>query len=123
MIRSLGAPLLGEDRKLKVLTLDLAIEQELQRRVDPVADAVERGNTSGSNIASGGSNAPMHSVLEGLQRLVGDRLALSSAVLGCNTPVRLHLRGLLEPFIPRIVVLSPLEIPPNVPVQSLGVVR
>jgi flagellar biosynthesis protein FlhA len=33
------------------------------------------------------------------------------------------LRRLLEPFIPRIVVLSPAEIPATVSVQSLGVVR
>jgi flagellar biosynthesis protein FlhA len=62
-------------------------------------------------------------VLEGLQKLVGDRVALSSTVLLCNTPVRFHLRRLLEPFIPRIVVLSPAEIPPAINVQSLGVVR
>jgi flagellar biosynthesis protein FlhA len=30
---------------------------------------------------------------------------------------------LLEPFLPKVVVLSPLEIPPMVTVQSLGVVR
>jgi flagellar biosynthesis protein FlhA len=117
MSRSLVAPLLGEDRKLKVLTLDPAIEQELERQIDPMAGALERGNPSG------GSNAPLRSVLDGLQRLVGDRLALSSTVLVCNSPVRFHLRRLLEPFIPRIVVLSPLEIPSNVSVQSLGVVR
>jgi flagellar biosynthesis protein FlhA len=50
-------------------------------------------------------------------------VALSSTVLLCNTPVRFHLRRLLEPFIPRIVVLSPAEIPANVSVQSMGVVR
>ena len=54
---------------------------------------------------------------------VGDRVALSSTVLVCNTPVRFHLRRLLEPFIPRIVVLSPAEIPSSVAVQSLGVVQ
>jgi flagellar biosynthesis protein FlhA len=54
---------------------------------------------------------------------VGDRVALSSTVLVCNSPVRFHLRRLLEPFIPRIVVLSPAEIPATVTVQSLGVVR
>jgi len=115
MSRSLVAPLLGEDRKLKVLTLDPAIEQEFQRHIDPLAGAGER--------PSGGATAPLRSVLESLQRLVGDRVALSSTVLVCNSPVRFHLRRLLEPFIPRIVVLSPAEIPANVSVQSLGVVR
>src|SRR4029077_16565812 len=33
--RSLVQPLLGEDRKLKVLTLDPSIENELQRQIEP----------------------------------------------------------------------------------------
>src|SRR5277367_3948776 len=112
--RSLVQPLLADGRKLKVLTLDPLIEQELQRQIDP--------QTTGERPA-GGAAAPLRHVLESLQRLVGDRVALSSTILICNSPVRFHLRRLLEPFIPRIVVLSPAEIPPSVSVQSLGVVR
>ena len=112
--RALVQPLLSEDHKLKVLTLDPQIESEFQRQVDPHF-AVEGAITAGP--------PPLRRVLEGLQKLVGDRVALSSTVLLCNTPVRFHLRRLLEPFIPRIVVLSPAEIPPAINVQSLGVVR
>lgn len=112
--RSLVHPLLGDDRKLKVLTLDPVIEQDFQRQIDPQPGA-ERAPT--------GASAPLRRVLEGLQRLVGDRVALSSTILLCSSPARFHLRRLLEPFIPRIVVLSPAEIPPTVSVQSLGVVR
>src|SRR5271163_602809 len=112
--RSLVQPLLADGRKLKVLTLDPLIEQELQRQIDP--------QTTGERPA-GGAAAPLRHVLESLQRLVGDRVALSSTILICNSPVRFHLRRLLEPFIPRIVVLSPAEIPASISVQSLGVVR
>ena len=112
--RALVQPLLSEDHKLKVLTLDPQIESEFQRQVDPHF-ASEGAITTGP--------PPLRRVLEGLQKLVGDRVALSSTVLLCNTPVRFHLRRLLEPFIPRIVVLSPAEIPPAINVQSLGVVR
>jgi flagellar biosynthesis protein FlhA len=112
--RSLVQPLLSDDRKLKVLTLDPSIEQEFQRQLDP---------QPGIEKLSGGTVGPLRRVLESLQRLVGDRVALSSTVLICNTPVRFHLRRLLEPFIPRIVVLSPAEIPSTVSVQSLGVVQ
>jgi flagellar biosynthesis protein FlhA len=111
--RSLVQPLLSEDRKLKVLTLDPAIEQEFHRQLDPQA----------GDRAPGGAVAPLRHVLEGLQKMVGDKVALSSTVLICNSPVRFHLRRLLEPFIPRIVVLSPAEIPASVTVQSLGTVR
>jgi len=112
--RSLVQPLLGEDRKLKVLTLDPQIEHEFLRQVDPQLQ-IEGALTAGA--------PPLRRILESLQKLVGDRVALSSTVLLCNSPVRFHLRRLLEPFIPRIVVLSPLEIPPSISVQSLGVVR
>jgi flagellar biosynthesis protein FlhA len=112
--RSFVQPLLSPDRKLKVLTLDPSIEQEFQRQIDP---------RPGDERAPAGATAPVRRVLEGLQRLVGDRVALSSTVLLCSSPVRFHLRRLLEPFIPRIVVLAPPEIPPTISVQSLGVVR
>ena len=112
--RALVQPLLGEDRKLKVLTLDPVIEQEFQRQIDPQA---------GNERSATGAVTPLRRVLDSLQRIVGDRVALSSTVLICNSPVRFHLRRLLEPFIPRIVVLSPAEIPATVNVQSLGVVR
>jgi flagellar biosynthesis protein FlhA len=112
--RSLVHSLLSDDRKLKVLTLDPVIEQEFQRQIDP---------QPGAERTPGGATAPLRHVLEGLQRLVGDRVALSSTILLCGSPARFHLRRLLEPFIPRIVVLSPAEIPSTVSVQSLGVVR
>jgi flagellar biosynthesis protein FlhA len=47
----------------------------------------------------------------------------NSMTLLCSSPARFHLRRLLEPFLPRVVVLSPAEIPVTVMVQSLGVVR
>lgn len=112
--RALVQPLLSDDRKLKVLTLDPAIEQAMQRQIEPQTQP-DRSIT--------GSITPLRQVLDGLQKLVGDRLALSSTVLLCGSPVRYHLRRLLEPFIPRIVVLSPAEIPASVSVQSLGIVR
>src|SRR5262249_52084822 len=111
---SLVQPLLGDDRKLKVLTLDPQVEQEFLRQIEPQLQA-------DGALATG--RAPLLRVLESLQKLVGDRVALSSTILLCNTPVRFHLRRLLEPFIPRIVVLSPAEIPPSISIQSLGVVR
>ncbi len=112
--RALVQPLLGDDRKLKVLTLDPAIEQAFQRQLEPQAGGASLTTTT---------VAPLRQILESLQKMVGDRLALSSTVLLCSSPVRYHLRRLLEPFIPRIVVLSPAEIPASVAVQSLGTVR
>jgi flagellar biosynthesis protein FlhA len=112
--RSLVQPLFGKDRKLKVLTLDPTIEQEFQRQIDP---------RTSDERSPGGITVPLRHLFESLQRLVGDRVALSSVILICNSPLRFHLRRLLEPFVPRIVVLSPAEIPATVAVQSMGVVK
>jgi len=112
--RALVQPLLSDDRKLRVLTLDPRIEQELQRQVDP---------QPGLEKAAGGVAGPLRQILDGMQKLVGDKVALSSSIVLCNSPSRYHLRRLLEPFLPRVVVLSPAEIPVNVSVQALGVVR
>jgi flagellar biosynthesis protein FlhA len=112
--RALVQPLLQEDGKLKVLAVDLALEEEIQRAFDTQSSASRT-----AAIQTGF----LRRVLEGLRRIAGDQMAVASPVLLCGSPARFHLRRLLEPFVPRIVVLSPAEIPPVVSVQSLGVVQ
>jgi len=112
--RALVQPLLSDERKLKVMTLDPTLEQQIQRSFDPQAAA------GGTALAQ---PSPLRRVLEALQKSVGDKVALNSMTLLCNSPARFYLRRLLEPFLPRVVVLSPPEIPPTVSVQSLGIVR
>lgn len=111
--RSLVRPLLSEDGKLRLATLDPSLEQEMIRAFDP--------QSSATNSASLHNNLTGR-LLKGLQRLIGDQGAAASPVLLCSTPARFHLRRLLEPFLPRVVVLSPAEIPAPVQVQSLGMV-
>jgi flagellar biosynthesis protein FlhA len=112
--RSLVTPLLGTDRKLRVLTLDPAMEDELSRSIEAPA-AAERTPPPATLL--------LRRLLDGLQRLIGDPATASSTILLCHSPARFHLRRLLEPFLPRVVVLAPAEIPPGVTVQSLGVIR
>ncbi len=111
--RSLVRPLLGEDGKLRIATLDPALEEEMIRAFDPQSQV-----TAGTSVR----NSLTSRLLRGLQRLLGDQGSAASPVLLCATPARFHLRRLLEPFLPRIVVLSPAEIPAPVQVQSLGMV-
>jgi flagellar biosynthesis protein FlhA len=110
--RSLVTPLLDTDRKLKVLTLDPAIEDEITKSVEP-----------STALAPSQTAPPMRRVLDGLQQLVGEPGIAVSTILLCNSPARFHLKRLLEPILPHIVVLSPMEIPPGIRVQSLGTVR
>ncbi len=109
--RSLLAGLLGEDGRLRVLALDPALEDELSRAVEAPA---------GTRTA--GLPNLLRRVLDGLQRLAGERLAAETTVLLCSSPLRFHLRRLLEPYLPRIVVLSPGEVPPGIRVETLAMV-
>lgn len=112
--RALIRPLLNDQGELKVVTLDTAIEDECLR---------------GSNLQQNQANSTPQQVglarrvLDGLRTDFGKEISTAPPVLLCSSPGRYYLRRLLEPFIPRIVVISPGEIPPMTPVQSVGVLR
>jgi flagellar biosynthesis protein FlhA len=112
--RTLIRPLLNDKGELRVVTLDPAIEEECTR---------------GSNLpATPTSSTPQQlslarRVLDSLRINFGKEIAAAPPILLCSSPGRYYLRRLLEPFIPRIVVISPGEIPPLTPVQSVGVLR
>ncbi|MGA3089075.1 MAG: flagellar biosynthesis protein FlhA [Terriglobales bacterium] len=112
--RALVRPLLSEDGGLRVLTLDHSIEEELSR-----AFSVQTLPASNTGLQPSFTRR----ILDGLRQLAGDQVAQTAPIVLCATPARFHLRRLLEPFLPKIVVLSPLEIPPMISVQSLGTVR
>ena len=112
--RALVRPLLSDDGGLRVLTLDHSLEEELSRAYAPQAAPA---------TSTGLQPSFVRRVLDSLKQLAGEQVAQTAPVLLCPTPARFHLRRLLEPFLPKVVVLSPLEIPPMIPVQSLGTVR
>ncbi len=112
--RSLVRPLLTDGGELKVVTLDTSIEEECTR---------------GSNMQGGQGLSTPHQlalarrVLDGLRTNFGQEISKAPPVLLCSSPGRFYLRRLLEPFIPKIVVISPGEIPPMTQVQSVGVLH
>jgi len=109
--RALVRPLLDERGELKVVTLGRGIEEECCRAVGAQA-------LSAASTVLQPSTA--RRVLEGLRALFGDQVLNAPPVLLCASPGRFYLRRLLEPFLPKIVVLAPTEIPPLIPVQSVG---
>jgi flagellar biosynthesis protein FlhA len=112
--RALVRPLLSDTGGLRVVTLDHALEEELGRAYGAGTPAA--GFT--------GLQPPFaRRILDGLRKLAGEQVTVASPVLLCSTPARYHLKRLLEPFLPKVVVLSPLEVPPVVEVQSVGVLR
>jgi flagellar biosynthesis protein FlhA len=112
--RALIRPLLNERGQLKVVTLDSSIEEECLRSAGQPSPAAAAGVIQVS-VAN--------RVFNGLRAMLGDQVAMAPPVLLCSSPGRFYLKRLLEPLIPKIVVISPSEIPPAIPVQSLGSVR
>ena len=112
--RALVQPLLGEDGKLTVIQLDTGVEEQLAQVLDPQA-ANRPPNALQPSL--------IRRVLEGMKRLLGEPLSVPSPIVLCSSPTRFHLRRLMEPFLPRVIVLSPAEIPAAVSIQSLGVVQ
>jgi len=113
--RALVRPHLADDGKLAVLTLDGAIEEQLAMAFHPPP--------VGERPAGGLQPSLLRRILDGLRGVVGEQVAVACPVLLCSSPARYYLRRLLEPFLPKVVVLSPGEVPPLVSIQSLGVVR
>lgn len=112
--RALVRPLLDEEGGLKVVTLDATIEEECTRGSN------QRQNEM---LATPQHIALARRVLDGLRSNFGQNIGVAPPVLLCSSPGRYYLRRLLEPFIPRVVVISPGEIPPMTQVQSVGVVQ
>ncbi|MHB1023752.1 MAG: flagellar biosynthesis protein FlhA [Acidobacteriaceae bacterium] len=115
--RGLVASMLEPDGSLRVLVLDAALEEEIVSTFDPEGASRLLGD------GSRGSNAPggfLRRVVESVKRLTGGVSTSALPVLLCPSPARYHLRRWLEPFAPRITVLAPAEIPPEVRVRSTG---
>jgi flagellar biosynthesis protein FlhA len=112
--RAIVRPLLDENGALKVFTLNAALEEECGRAATQQMAAV----TSGSLQVS-----VARKVMEGLRASFGDQVLNTPPILMCSSPGRFYLRRLLEPFLPKVVVISPTEVPPLVQVQAVGSVR
>jgi flagellar biosynthesis protein FlhA len=112
--RALIRPLLNDRGELKVVTLDMAIEDECLRGSNQPLN---------QTISTPQQLSLARRVLDGLRTDFGQEISSAPPVLLCSSPGRYYLRRLLEPLIPKIVVISPGEIPPMTPVQSVGVLH
>jgi flagellar biosynthesis protein FlhA len=113
--RALIRPLLDDLGQLKVVTLNSSLEEECSRSSAQQPQIIPAGGALQVSV--------VHRVLDGLRAMLGDQVTVAPPVLLCSSPGRFYLRRMLEPFIPKIVVISPSEIPPMTPVLSLGSVR
>jgi flagellar biosynthesis protein FlhA len=109
--RALIYPLLNDRGLLNVITLGHSLEEECARSASQQQQVT---------IGGGIQISVARRVLDGLRAMFGDQIVTSPPVILCSSPGRFYLKRLLEPFIPKIIVISPSEIPPTTQVQSLG---
>lgn len=114
LCRALVQPLLNDEGKLTVVTIDPQLEEQIQQIFDSQAT---QGRPPATQISF------VRRILDGLRSFMGEQVSLTCPALLVSSPARFHLRRLLEPFLPKLVVISPAEIPNSVTVQSMGVVR
>lgn len=111
-------PLLDTDGSLRVWMLDPAIEGE-------IISTFQNENTARmlSDSSPSQSTSLLRRLTDSLRPLIGQHMSSASPVLLCQSPARYHLRRWLEPVLPRVTVIAPVEIPPEVRLRPAGVVR
>ena len=110
-------PLLDPDGSLRVWMLDPAIEEEIVSTFQPEGPARLLNNERPQS-------APLlRRLTDSLKQLIGPHASSASPVLLCQSPARYHLRRWLEPVLPRVTVIAPVEIPPDIHLRPAGVVR
>ena len=112
--RSITAPFIGADRKLRAIALDPMVEQEVSESITQTSD--------GEYLAMEPTRA------QALVTALRDRSDGASAtgarpVLLCSARVRRHLRRLCEQTLPNLAVCSYNEIVPGIRVETVGVVE
>ncbi|HWW23437.1 MAG TPA: flagellar biosynthesis protein FlhA [Edaphobacter sp.] len=117
--RGLVHPLLDGEGGLRVLMLEQGLESELLHTFDPQGAGLLLGDGS----RSAGMPADfLRRLVESVKRLTGGAPTSALPVLLCPSPARYHVRRWLEPFLPRVTVLAPAEIPAEIRVRSVGTV-
>ncbi len=119
--RGLVQPLLDAEGGLRVLVIEPRLEADLVSTFDPQVSNL-LGDGSGGGSAKGAHGEYLRKLLESVKRLTGAASSTALPVLLCPSPARYHVRRWLEPFVPKVTVLAPVEIPPEIRVRSVGTV-
>lgn len=116
--RGLVHPLLDSEGGLRVLVLEPALEADLLQTFDPKSTLL-----LGDGARAGAAPADfLRRLVESVKRLTGTASSSALPVLLCPSPARYHVRRWLEPFLPKVTVLAPAEIPSEIRVRSIGTV-
>ena len=119
LARGLVRPLLDAGGGLRVLTLESGLEAELVNSFGAQSTALLLGDGS----REGGLQADFFKrLVDSVKRLTGGVPGSAAPVLLCPSPARYHVKRWLEPFLPKMTVLAPGEVPPEVRIRSIGTV-
>ncbi len=114
--RRLVQPLLDADGQLPVLILDATLEEEIvstfSTDLNPHLLAAHAQNTT----------PLLRRLVDSVRLLISTTAFSATPVLLCPSPARYQIRRWLEPILPRLSVLSALEVPPEVRLRPLGTV-
>jgi flagellar biosynthesis protein FlhA len=112
--RAITAPHLDEELRLRAITLDPAIEQEVATSITQTAD--------GEYLAM---DPPRAQAIVGALRTQVDHASGRGArpVLLCSARIRRHLRRLIAQAQPHLPVCSYNEIAPGINVETIGVIH
>jgi len=109
-------PLLDDEGQLPVLLLDRAMEEEILAALSP--ESMQR------LAAQSGAGAPVvRRLADSVRQLIGSSPGAALPVLLVSGPARYQVKRWLEPVAPRLAVVAPGEIPPEVRLRPVGTVR
>jgi len=117
--RGLVHGLLDSEGGLRVLVLEQGLEADLISTFDPQSAAMLLGD--GARPVAAPAEF-LRRMVESVKRLTGGASSAALPVLLCPSPARYHVRRWLEPFLPKVTVLAPAEIPAEVRVRSVGTI-
>ena len=115
--RRLVQPLLDSSGQLPILLLESALEEEILSNLAPEASQ----HLLSAKAASG--TPLIRRLIDSLKKLIGSSSSPVTPVLLCPSPARYHVKRWLEPVFPRLAVVAPGEIPPEVKIRPVGTLR
>jgi flagellar biosynthesis protein FlhA len=115
--RRLIQPLLDGDGQLPVLLIEGGLEEEILSTLSP--ETGQRMLVSGATPAT----PVVRRLIDSLRRLIPAASAAALPVLLIPSPARYYVKRWLEPFLPRLAVVSAGEIPPEIRMRAVGTVR
>ena len=115
--RRLIQPLVDGEGQLPVLLLDGELEEGILATLSPETSQrmLSAGSAPGTPV--------VRRLTDSLRRLIPATSAAAHPVLLVPSPARYYVKRWLEPFLPRLAVVSAGEIPPEIRLRPVGTVR